>query len=321
MTSHEDYTVGWISALPLEMTAAKVMLEETHSKLSQPPTDPNAYILGKICGHNVVIACLPYGVYGTASAAAVVSHMIATFPKIQFGLMVGIGGGAPNNGVDVRLGDVVVSKPTGAYSGVVQYDYGKTITGGRFQLTGTLNQPPQVLLTSIARLQAEHIYGEKQPVSKILAEKRRQVPGLEAMFACPGQEQDQLFNSTYYHVESEDTCVKCDKRKLAHRERRASTEPQIHYGLIASGNQVIKDGRTRDTLAQQLGVLCFEMEAAGLMNHIPFLVVRGICDYSDSHKSKVWQGYAALTAAAYGKLLLSVTPEVGPPKTNPERCM
>jgi hypothetical protein len=67
MLSHEDYTVGWVCALPLEMTAAKGMLDETHSNLSQPTTDDNAYTLGKISGHNVVIACLPSGVYGTTS--------------------------------------------------------------------------------------------------------------------------------------------------------------------------------------------------------------------------------------------------------------
>ena len=82
----------------------------------------------------------------------------------------------------------------------------------------------------------------------------------------------------------------------------------VYYGLIASGNQVIKDGRIRDLLAQELGILCFEMEAAGLMNNFPCLVIRGICDYSDSHKNRQWQGYAAATAAAYAKELLSVIP-------------
>ena len=93
---------------------------------------------------------------------------------------------------------------------------------------------------------------------------------------------------------------------LIHRNPRTSGEPQIHYGLIASGNQVIKHGKTRDRLAKEHGMLCFEMEAAGLMNQLPCLVIRGICDYSDSHKNKQWQGYAALTAAAYAKILLSV---------------
>jgi nucleoside phosphorylase len=320
MLSHEDYTVGWICALPLEMTAAKGMLDETHSNLSQPATDHNAYTLGKISGHNVVITCLPSGVYGTTPAAVVVSKMSSTFPRIQFGLMVGIGGGVPcnGNGTDIRLGDVVVSKPTGSYGGVVQYDRGKVTSGGQLKLSGMLNQPPQVLLTSIAQLQANQMSGKNHSIATMLLERRGQIHDSKTIFACPGQDQDQLFRSTYDHMESEDsTCAKCDKQQLVHREQRASKEPEIHYGLIASSNQVMKDGRTRDNLAKEHGILCFEMEAAGLMNQLPFLVIRGICDYSDSHKNKKWQGCAALTAAAYGKILLSVVPVAFPPNQKP----
>jgi nucleoside phosphorylase len=61
----------------------------------------------------------------------------------------------------------------------------------------------------------------------------------------------------------------------------------------------------RDDLAHRFGALCVEMEAAGLMNHFPCLVIRGICDYADSHKNKRWQGYAASTAAAYAKTILT----------------
>jgi nucleoside phosphorylase len=88
-----------------------------------------------------------------------------------------------------------------------------------------------------------------------------------------------------------------------------------HYGLIASGNQVMRHGQTRDRLARELGILCFEMEAAGLMDNFPCLVVRGICDYADSHKNKQWQEYAAATAAAYAKELLSLIPENQAPET------
>ena len=65
----------------------------------------------------------------------------------------------------------------------------------------------------------------------------------------------------------------------------------------------MKDALARDRLASE-GTLCFEMEAAGLMNDFPCLVVRGICDYSDTHKNKDWQGYAAMVAAAYARNLL-----------------
>lgn len=81
--------------------------------------------------------------------------------------------------------------------------------------------------------------------------------------------------------------------------------PAIHYGVIASANQLMKDATIRDTLAEGKGIMCFETVAAGLMNRFPCLVVRGICDYSDSHKNKRWQGYAAMVAAAYSKDLLS----------------
>jgi nucleoside phosphorylase len=96
--------------------------------------------------------------------------------------------------------------------------------------------------------------------------------------------------------------------RLCYGWQRKSDIKPIHYGLIASGDQVIKDSEIRDSLAQQHGILCFEMEAAGLMDELPTLVIRGICDYCDSHKNKRWQGYAALAAAAYAKVFLSGIP-------------
>ncbi|GAB1193391.1 hypothetical protein APSETT444_002607 [Aspergillus pseudonomiae] len=119
-------------------------------------------------------------------------------------------------------------------------------------------------------------------------------------------DQDLLFDSEYDHCGSENTCDNCDKTRLVTRPARLTYDPIIHYGLIASGNQVVKHGRTRDKLAREIGILCFEMEAAGLMDDFQCLVIRGICDYSDSHKNKQWQQYAAATAAAYAKELLSV---------------
>jgi hypothetical protein len=44
------------------------------------------------------------------------------------------------------------------------------------------------------------------------------------------------------------------------------------------------------------------------MDSFPCLVIRGICDYADSHKNKIWQPYAAATAAAYAKELLNIIP-------------
>jgi len=302
---HHDYTVAWVCALPLEMAAARAMLDETHPDLPTSSSDQNTYLLGRIRAHHVVIACLPSGVYGTTSAATVASQMLFTFQSIRFGLMVGIGGGAPREGVDIRLGDVVVSKPTGEFGGVVQYDFGKTVGQGVFERTGSLNKPPRILLTAIAKLQANQMV-ETSRIPEYLADMITAYPRMRPGFTYRGQEQDRLFDAASDHHGLENTCDTCEMSSLVIRPARDNHDPVIHYGLIASGNQLIKHGGTRDKLGHELGILCFEMEAAGLMDNFPCLVIRGICSYADSHKNKEWQGYAAATAAAYAKELLSV---------------
>jgi nucleoside phosphorylase len=227
-------------------------------------------------------------------------QMLSTFRSIRFGLMVGIGGGVPGKDADIRLGDVVVSKPTGEFGGVVQYDFGKTVGQGIFERTGMLNRPPQILLTAISRLQADGIM-ETSRIPEFLAEMMATYPRMRAEFTYRGQEEDRLFDAASDHYGLENTCDTCEISRLVTRPARDSHDPVIQYGLIASGNQVIKHGGT-----EELGILCFEMEAAGLMDNFPCLVIRRICDYADSHKNKQWQGYAAATAAAYAKDLLSV---------------
>lgn len=110
------------------------------------------------------------------------------------------------------------------------------------------------------------------------------------------------------------TCNDCDSSRILDRPPRETQNPKVHYGLVASGNQVMRDGMTRDRLARKYGIVCFEMEAAGLMDIAQCLVIRGICDYADSHKSKRWQGYAAAAAAAYAKEILSLIPTAPKPE-------
>ena len=258
MRNH-DYTVAWVCALPLEMAAAKAMLDEIHSDLPTSSNDQNTYVLGRIRAHNVAIACLPSGIYGTISAATVANQMLSTFRSIRFGLMVGIGGGVPSEGVDIRLGDVVVSKPTGDFGGVVQYDFGKMVGQGVFERTGRLNRPPQILLTAMARLQADQMM-ETSRIPEHLSEMIAAFPRMQAEFTYHGQEQDRLFDAASDHYGLENTCDACEMSRLVIRPARDRDDPVIHYGLIASGNQVIKHGGTRDRLGQELGILCFEME-------------------------------------------------------------
>jgi nucleoside phosphorylase len=300
----DDYTVGWVCALPVELAAAQEMLDEEHPDLEHDATDndKNLYALGSISGHNVAIVCLPAGRIGNNPAATVATQMRATFKKIRFGLMVGIGGGVPSTEADVRLGDVVVSQPHGTFAGVVQYDMGKMTASG-FERTGSLNSPPQMLLAAVARVRANELRGRSK-----LREHITKLEGI-AKFQRSRAGLDVLFEAAYKH-EGGQTCDKCSSDRHEAREPRDSEEEVlVHHGTIASGNQVIKDAVVRDKLSAELGgVLCFEMEAAGLMNSFPCLVVRGICDYADSHKNKRWQAYAAATAAAYAKEVLSVIP-------------
>jgi nucleoside phosphorylase len=304
----QDYTVGWICALPIELAAATEMLDEEHQDLPQDSNDTNLYALGRIGEHNVVLACLPAGQMGTSSAAAIAIQMQSKFTSLRFGLMVGIGGGVPSAESDVRLGDVVISQPHMQHGGVVQYDFGKTGASG-FTRTGSLNAPPTVLLNALAKLQSNHLRRKSSPSVYLSAVSH------SSDFTYGNAGPDMLFEPTYNHIGGP-TCDRCSRDKLVERTSRRNQDIVVHYGTIASGNQVVKDGVVRDKLSSELGgVLCFEMEAAGLMNNFPCLVIRGICDYADSHKNKRWQPYAAATAAACAKELLSIVPAAEVAKT------
>lgn len=317
LESLDQYTVGWIAALPIERAAATAMLDKQHKKpldFTQPLNDKNSYTWGRISEHNVVIASLPAGVYGITSAAATAISMLSSFPQIRIGLMVGIGAGIPrpDEGIDIRLGDIVVSQPSGTSGGIVQYDFGKAKTGERFERIGFLNSPPHALLNALASLQAQYEIEESR-VPEILEVTLKKHPQLaKAKSGKPsatyqGREHDKLFKSTYIHTQGK-SCDNCDSEQEIKREERESSDPEIHYGLIASGNTLVKDAASRDLVLRELGddCICFEMEAAGLMNNFPCLVIRGICDYADSHKNDRWKRYAAATAAAYAKEFLGI---------------
>ncbi|KAI1055391.1 hypothetical protein LB506_011370 [Fusarium annulatum] len=291
------------------MAAARGMLDKIHPNLAQQdPDDHNSYILGEIQGHKIAIACLPAGIYGTNPAATVAKDLLRTFKSIRFGLLVGIGGGAPSSKHDIRLGDVVISQPSGIFGGVVQHDRGKSFPEGEFERTGSHNAPPQPLLSALARLQATHMT-EESKVPEFLSQLSAKAPKrMKGKFSYPGALHDRLYAAGYDHVKpGSTTCAECDESQVINREDRDDTDPYFHYGIIASGNQVIKDGKTRERLSQEYDALCFEMEAAGLYN-FPCLVIRGICDYADSHKNKNWQEYAGATAAAFAKELLLFVP-------------
>ncbi|KAF5639627.1 ankyrin repeat [Fusarium sp. NRRL 52700] len=252
--THNDYHVGWVCALPTEQTAAIAMLDQKHQSLPKLPNDNNTYTLGSVGQHSVVIACLPKGKIGNVSAATVATSMISTFPSIKFCLMVGIGGGIPPK---VRLGDVVVSTPVGAFPGVVQYDLGKAHQGGKFERTGALNSPPNALLAALTMVESEHdLTGSRIP--EYLEELQKRWPRLAPKYLRSDSLKDQLFKANYAHInksnadrtsdgtvsliddheaeesDQEDDCRFCDTSQTMRRKPR---DMRVHYGLIASGNE------------------------------------------------------------------------------------
>ena len=253
-----------------------------------------------------MIAVLPE--IGTNSAATVAIQLLNDFPSLRFGLLVGIGGGVPDleNEIDIRLGDIVVSKPTQTAGGVVQYDMGKETLKG-FERTGTLNKPSAVLRAAVQQLVAQHELEDSQ-VPLYLSQMLKRFPKMKEKYSYPDTEQDQLFGTAYDHQGGK-TCAGCDSSQVIRRPLRPSLDPVIHYGTIGSANRVVKNAAEREKLKSgDLNIICVEMEAAGLMDLFPCLVIRGICDYADSHKNMKWQPYAAATAAAYMKELLSAVP-------------
>lgn len=313
---YEDYTIGWICALEVELLAARFMLDEKHKGVFPGRLgDSNDYIAGSICGHNVVIVSLPRKSTGSVSAAILVSSFKSSFPNLRYSLMVGIGAGIPGPGSnpDIRLGDVVVGFPTDdsdSEFGVVAYELGKETVDGFVVKSSPLRPTDRRLRNAIGTIKTEAEFSGHNDFIRYL-DAFKTWKGNSRTFLHPGLEKDKLYEA--------------GNDQLVVREPRTSLDPIVHYGLIASGDKLIKNAELRDKLRDKYKVICIEMEAAGIMNTLPVAVIRGVCDYADAHKNDIWHWYAAATAAAYAKGLLETigahppvsVPPLGPPKIPP----
>ena len=293
-------------ALPEELTAMTAMLDHQYTEIDDfVLQDENAYTLGMIGRHNVVVTNLASGTPGKVEAARTVENMMRSFPNIPYGLvlMVGICGGVWSPTLDVRLGDVVVSQPDGVHGGVVQYDSGKMDKDGQFVRTGALSKPPRFVLTALSQLKSNtklHGSGLPKYVSKMFLKH----PNLRDDFRRPGPHEDRLFQWHYKHSTGT-TCDQCDISLLVKRPARRDPDAiQVWYGNIASADMVMKHAANRDLVAAREKIIAFEMEGAGLMDTSRALVIRGVCDYADSHKNDEWHNFAAVAAAAYAKELI-----------------
>ncbi|KAK8061213.1 hypothetical protein PG997_015434 [Apiospora hydei] len=306
--TRRDFEIAIVCALVHEADAVETLFDH-HWEDDGPPYDkatgdPNSYSTGAIGRHNVVLVHMP-GV-GKINAATVSADCRTSFPNIRLALVVGVCGVFPisREGQEIILGDVIIS------DGVVQYDLGRRLPG-RFArkdtLIDSLGRPNPEMRSLLAKLKTLHSRKILQDKSyRYLAAIQQRQPKLSAHY--PGAGHDKLFDAAYQHVTDGELCDECGcSGQLLRRSRlNGDSEPQpvVHFGHIASGDSVIKSGEDRDIIAHRDMVIAFEMESAGVWDIFPCVVIKGACDYADSHKTKTWQHYAAATAAACMKALL-----------------
>lgn len=345
-----DFEIAIICALPVESRAVEALFDEFWEEMDyrKAAGDTNAYTLGRIGRHNVVIAHMQG--MGKANAANVATCFRFSFPSIKLGFVVGICGGVPTGTgkeTEIILGDVIIS------TGLVQYDFGRKFDN-RFSrkdtLDSNLGRPIPEIRSFLAKLEGgrSRLRLLGNTLSNLASLSNR--PGFENA-RYPGAGEDRLFEPTYRHKHHDlPTCsvcakcigredevceaalglscaeLKCDENKQITRLRLLQTveanagfkesrsavqqnldavKPLIHFGLMASGDTVMKSGEERDRIAAEEDVIAFEMEGAGVWDNFPCIVIKGVCDYADSHKNKKWQSYAALTGAACMKSLLN----------------
>ncbi|KAF3217584.1 hypothetical protein TWF106_007892 [Orbilia oligospora] len=304
-----EYTVGWLCAVSeVELPAAMQMLDVFHEYPYDPVpgSDENTYTFGSINGHNVVIACLPPNSPGKVSAARLVAPLSQSFTNMKVHLFVGIGAGIPRTPSttdakkNIHLGDVVVGWPAETGSPViVQYDfrYAESSDVGAQRLLGRDQTPDRRLLSVLGQLLAEYSI------------QRTKFPKIEESlnedFQHPGLEHDRLYKSEYIHPNSKIDCSNCDSSQVVDRPKRQTKDFVFHRGTILSGDSFVAGADFRDKLANAHNTaLCIEMEASGVIDQTRCLVIRGICDYADTHVNRIWQKYAAGTAAVFAKQFL-----------------
>lgn len=307
-------TVAVICPLSVEMRAVLAVFNDP-PKLGYG-SEGKPYYRGIISKHSTVAICLPNQNVGVVQASRCGDWLQREFPSLQHRFLVGIAGGIPDKNIDIRLGDIVIG------THICKYDSGKWVDG-ELQARPALKDAPQELQDAIPMFQALPQQSQSQLLEDELMNMRKldSITGTQWIYPDAENAQDVLFEPGYAcPSQSQDPCS-CDHSKTVERGNRQSKSPKVHYGLIASGDQVMKDDKRRDKLKDdfrkifQMDVLAVEMEAAGLAD-LGYMVFRGICDYADSHKNKKWQEYAAGSAAACFKTFLArlQTPDPKSPK-------
>lgn len=311
--TRKDFDIAIICALQLEANAVEAIFDqfwdEDGDRYGKSSGDKNAYRTGVIGNHNVVLAYMPGT--GKVHAASVAVSCCLSFQGIRLALVVGICGGVPEGAKDgIFLGDIVISDE------IMLHDFGKLYPGG-FQRkeTVTRSAADSEVPAFLRKLKSPRGH------QNLLSRTHRHLSALQTQnhdYHCPGRQHDRLFEPTYHHKHhssskckkckkdepckkaQDSTCemLECDPRRIIHRSHKGPNEINIHFGRIASGDMVMKSGMDRDRIAEEETIIAFEMEGAGVCGSMPFIVIKGVCDYADSHKDKTWQRYTAGAAAA-----------------------
>ncbi|KAM0241390.1 hypothetical protein ACHAP5_007666 [Fusarium lateritium] len=306
--SRADFHVAIICALTLEADPIEALFDERWdcNIYNKAPGDPNAYSTGRIGYHDVVLVYMSEAGKVSGSIAAI--HCRISFPNIKLAIVVGVCGVipfVPNRGKErqeIILGDVIVSQ------NVVQYDLGRQYLDHfeyKNDLEAVLGRPNSEIRALLSKLKSLRARSALESNIKGYLTFLQQRHELGAGY--PGSQHDRLFETSYDHIDREKSCEDCGcNGPVVRRIRlsRNSPRPKIHFGTIASGDKVMKSGKDRDGIIQTLGAIAFEMESAGVWDNLPCLVIKGACDYADSHKTKTIQNYAAATAAACTKAVL-----------------
>lgn len=339
-----DFEVGIICALPLEYNAVFYLFDESWDndgdQHGKAPGDPNTYTTGRMGNYNVVLALLSQiGKIGAASAAA---SMRSSYSGLRLALLVGVCGAAPRSRDDhIFLGDVVIGKAVFQYDFGRQNRH-KFVP--KDTVNDNLGRPTKAVRNLVSQfetdpgrdqLEARTASFLQQLQAKVAQTRRR------GKYDYPGATKDKLFKPTYPHKHHDSpTCIcgnssdgsssvceealtnlcddlGCDDSNLvlagrtearwqsgADEDNPTRHRPAVHVGTVASGDAVIKSAAHRDIMAKKYGVIAFEMEGAGIWDEIPSIIVKGVCDYADSHKNKSWQNFAAATAASTCRAIL-----------------
>ncbi|KAL8365128.1 hypothetical protein RB595_004105 [Gaeumannomyces hyphopodioides] len=318
------FHIAIICALTLESNAIDLLFDEIHDTgYGRAIGDNNTYTTGRVGHHAVVLLVLPN--MGKEAAAAASAHLLSSFHNIKLALVVGICGGLPRIGdEEAFLGDVVISRS------IVNYDFGRqypdkfVVKSSVEDSLGRANKDIRGLLNFFDRehdlgvLQLKAVANLNRLQAAAVAKRRK------AKYTMPHDDTDKLFPPDYQHAHRNKECdacaahsmrfceeaskLSCDvagcdlslhkPRQNRQQERPVELVPQIFIGKVASGNAVMKSGQYRDRIAEEHEIIAFEMEGAGAWDEVPCIVVKGICDYADSHKNKQWQNLAAATAAS-----------------------